>query len=250
VNYSHDLSRADDELSRDLSRRDEPEGPYEVPPLWNAGHVAHRLIHAFDVLMATTGRIAPSAYGGGWPTALREFSDLIDEQAMKAARDAFAENLRRPTAEEISMSDEALAWPMTYASHEPMACDAVLLWAMCKAGGFSIAGVLRERNVKAKAMAARMATAELQRAKAPLLDEARALLARAQDLKARGESDPEIGRQGQEIKDQIQAIRAPLILPWQALPEKILSRTSLDRYLPAGLSYLAEQLHRAHVPVR
>ncbi len=35
-----------------------------------------------------------------------------------------------------------------------------------------------------------------------------------------------------------------------AMPEKTLSRSSLDRYLPAGLAYLTEQLDRAQVLVR
>jgi len=225
-------------------------GSYEIPPFWTSEHVAHRLIHAFDVLMATSGRIAPSSYGRGWPTALREFSDLIDEQSMNAAREAYAENLRRPTAEEISMSDEALAWPLKYAAHEPMACDAVLLWAMCKAGGFSIARLLRERSAKAKAMAERMAAAEYQRAKASLLDEGRSLLARAHELQARGEADPEIARRAIQVRNELAALKPPVALPWQVMPEKILSRSSLDRYLPAGLAYLAEQLHRARVRVR
>jgi hypothetical protein len=256
-------------VSRDLSRGDAPEDPYEVPPFWTPEHVAHRLIHAFDVLMATTGRIAPSSYGGGWPTALREFSDLIDEQSMNAAREAYAENLRRPTAEEISMSDEALAWPLQYAAHEPMACDAVLLWSMCKAGGFSIARLLRERTVKAKTMAERMAAAEWERVRKPIerarkqviVDAGKWRDAQALEggLNAMGEADK--AQAWADLTAQMMAtIRTghealvipmkPTVLPWQAMPEKILSRSSLDRYLPAGLAYLAEQLHRAQVLVR
>lgn len=246
--------------------------PYEAPPFWTPEHVAHRLIHAFDVLMATTGRIAPSSYGGGWPTALREFSDLIDEQSMNAAREAYAENLRRPTAEEISMSDEALAWPLKYAAHEPMACDAVLLWSLCKAGSFSIAALLRERTVKAKAMAMRMAAAEwekmrpiwepISRQRKQVIIEAgqwRQAQAVALGLNAMREADKEQTWADLTAQMRVRISKGldahpmpmkPVVLPWQAMPEKVLSRTTLDRYLPAGLAYLAEQLHRARIPVR
>jgi hypothetical protein len=200
---------------------------------------------------------------------LREFSDLIDEQSMNAAREAFAENLRRPTAEEVSMSDEALAWPLKYAAHEPMACDAVLLWAMCKAGGFSIARMLRERTIKAKAMAERMAAGEWERLKQDYSRARKQIIVEggkwrdteARDLKlhAMGEAEKAqawadlTAQMMARIDDELAALKPPMkptVLPWQAMPEKILSRSSLDRYLPAGLAYLAEQLHRAHVPVR
>lgn len=148
------------------------------------------------------------------------------------------------------MSDEALAWPMTYASEHPKGCDAVLIWAMCKAGGFSIARILRERTIKAKAMAERMAAAEFQRAKAPLLEEARVLLSQAGELAAQGESDPEIGQRALEVQGKLLALRPPLIQPVEAMPEKNLSRSTLDRYRTACLDYLAEQLDRAHVTVR
>jgi hypothetical protein len=222
--------------------------------------------------MATTGRIAPSSYGGSWPTALREFSDLIDEQSMNAAREAFAENLRRPTAEEISMSDEALAWPLKYAAHEPMACDAVLLWAMCKAGGFSIARMLRERTLKAKTMAERMAAAEWEKMlpavreierkrKQVIVDAGRWRDEQAKELQLNAMGEADKAQAWEELSalmrhriadglSQHPIPMKPVVLPWQAMPEKILSRSSLDRYLPAGLAFLAGQLHEGRVPIR
>lgn len=194
--------------------------------------------------------VGPKAHANAWPAALKEFSDLLHEEAIKSARDAYAAGFRRPTAEDISMSDEALAWPLRYAAHEPMACDAVLLWALCKAGGFSIAALLRERTVKAKAKAERMAEEEMHMAKKPLLKEAAELLVRARSSDPGMSGDPAIAVRAAEVRASLKAIRKPIVLPWQVMPEKVLSRTTLDRYLPAGLAYLAEQLHEARVPVR
>jgi hypothetical protein len=230
--------------------------------------VAHRLIHAFDVLLTMAGRVGPKEYGTAWPVALKEFSDLVEDE-IKSARDAYAAGIRRPTAEEISMSDEALAWPLKYAAHEPMACDAVLLWAMCKAGGFSIARIVKERTVKAKAMAERMAAAEWERTGKPIEQARKRAIVEAGrwrdeqaeqlQLNIMGEDDKAqawadlTAQMRTRIDQELEGLKIPMkptVLPWQAMPEKILSRSSLDRYLPAGLSYLAEQLHRAHVPVR
>jgi len=261
--------RSDSELSPS------PDGyvpPYEVPSYWTPEHVAHRLIQAFDVLLAMSSRVGPRAYANAWPAALKEFSDLLDEDAIKSARDAYAAGFRRPTAEEISMSDEALAWPLKYAAHEPMACDAVLLWSMCKAGGFSIAALLRERTVKAKAIAERMMVEEWEKMrptwepisrerKRVIIEAGRWRQAQADELGLNAMREAAKAQAWADLTAQMHArIRQghkgltiptkPVVLPWQALPEKVLSRTTLDRYLPAGLSYLAEQLHEARVPVR
>jgi len=252
---------SDIQLSTEGHPAYEASGPYEVPPFWTPEHVAHRLIHAFEVLLAVGGGVGPRSCGATWPVAIREFADLLEDDR-DAARDSFVAALNRPTASEIDQSDEALAWPLRYMADEPMAADAVLLWSFCKAGGFSITAALRARTERAKRMAARMQEEENQRIqrerKLAIVEAGRWRDEKAKEMGLASMPEPERHERWQELTEGMRSriaadherLKPVVFLPWQAVPEKILSRTSLDRYLPAGLAFLAEQLHDARVPVR
>jgi hypothetical protein len=73
--------------------------PYRIPEQWTVEHVARRYVEAFEVLLAMAGRVGPRSHANGWPAMLQEVSDLIDEDTMKNAREAFAEVRARPSAE-------------------------------------------------------------------------------------------------------------------------------------------------------
>ncbi len=70
-------------------------GP-ELPAGWTPEHVGARMIEGFESLLALSGRVGPKQYGGSWPAVLHEFADLVDEDAMKHAREAFVRDRRRP----------------------------------------------------------------------------------------------------------------------------------------------------------
>ena len=122
----------------------------EPPTEWTPEHVARRMVEGCRTLLATGSRVGPRGHANGWPAMLQEFADLVDEDATKHAREAFARTWRRPSAEEIARSDEALSWPLRYGADELLLCDAVLVWSFCKAADRSIAAFLRTRVADAK----------------------------------------------------------------------------------------------------
>ena len=172
--------------------------PAEVPPRWDAGHVAFRLVRAYEVLHAMPAHIGPQRIGSAWPAILREFSDYAEESVrLSRARELTAEARMRWPADEIAKADEALGWPLRYLSDQPRRADALTLWALAKARRRSLRRMLRERAARASRLA-----------------------------------------------------HARRIAPHQAEPHRILSDSTLRRYLPAALELLASRLAKAGVPIR
>jgi hypothetical protein len=137
---------------------------------------------------------------------------------------------------------------------EPMKADALLVWASCKATGRSIAKALRYRFIRAKAAAEVMQAAENDRRAVLRREAARQAAAWANERLAET-SDPErcaAIKHNARIRFEREAAELlPMrIWPHEAMPGRILSRASLDRYLPAALESLAERLAAARVPVR
>ncbi|KLK91408.1 hypothetical protein AA309_20115 [Microvirga vignae] len=220
--------------------------PEEVPSTWDAGHVAFRLTRAFEVMRDLPGGTGPLSGGGAtWPAMLLEYAGEVDED--------YVPRPRWP-ASVISMADEALAWPIVHLTDEPMRADAVLVWAFCKATKRSIAKSLRGRVARARAIASRMQDGENGRR-----SELRAALARQVAAWANerlvGVTDPErvaaIKHNAHiRFEREIADLHPVQIAPHQAMPSRILSRASLDRYLPSALEMLADRLAAARVPVR
>lgn len=234
----------------------------EPPLTWTPEHVAARMVAGFETLLALGVRVGPRQHANGWPLMLQEFSDLVDEDAMAHAREVFARSRRRPSADDISMMDEALAWPIRFSADQPMSSDAVLVWSFCKAADVSIAGTLRARVARAKAIAA-VQEAEENKRRARCLDvERAAIFSWAQRLA--GERDiasrPELARTeglarikaaALARRDEAAERLGPVtVYPHEAMPEKVLSRASLDRHLPRALRLLSERLTDALVTVR
>jgi hypothetical protein len=236
--------------------------PAEPPSTWTAEHVAARMVAAFETLLALGVSVGPRQHANGWPAMLQEFSDLVDEEAMANARQAFAKARRRPSADDISMMDEALAWPIRYARDAPMLCDAILLWAFCKASGASIAGALRARVARAKAIAEVQEAAENERRKDELEHVRADILRWAQRLAEERRLSERTGEDRIEGVARIKAaalarqdeaaerLRPISVLPHDAMPEKVLSRATLDRMLPRATTLIAGRLEAARVPVR
>lgn len=171
--------------------------PDEVPTRWDAGHVAHRMVKAFEVLQTMPGRIGPKFGSGSWPVILREFSDYLEE-SVRMQRAGEVNMIRhRYTANEVTLADEALCWPLLYLADYPRRADALLLWAMARARRRSLRRILRQRSERTRRIAA------LRRVK-----------------------------------------------PSDISPTRILSDTSLRRYLPAALETVAVRLVAARVRIR
>lgn len=230
---------------------------YVVPLDWNAGHVAYRMINAFQVLRSLPGRVGPQMYGSSWPVMLQEFEDLVDEQAMANARLEFMKSRPRWSADEIERADEALAWPVRYLADYPMRADALGVWAMGKAAGLSVSRLLRGRAQRAAQAAQRAQDkenarrAELRRSLASdTVAWANAELAQATDDIERRAIRHEAAIRYNRLVLTTPNLHDVVIRPSEVLAHKVLSRASLDRYLPAALNTLAQRLTEADVPVR
>jgi hypothetical protein len=259
--FTDGLSRRDAE---DVTREDDRLGlpPDELPTEWTVPHVAYRMVEAFRTLRKMPSRIGPRSGGNAWPAMLQEFADLIDEDAMANARAAFVHDRHRPKAAEIARMEEALAWPMRFGAGEPLMCDAVVVWSFCKASHCSIASFLRDRRDWAKRLADNMTIAENNRRQAELRRESGEILAWAERMaEERGlrgrtgdgyaEGRARLLAAAQARHAEAKAKHGPVtIAPHEAIANKVLSRTSLDRYLRAGLFLLRERLDENSVLIR
>lgn len=261
-------------LVDDLQTRVDALGEGDIPSEWTPEHVGVRLIEAYEVMSRSGGRIGPSRYGNGWPAMVHEFADMVDAQARQLAEKE-AQQLRssRPTSDEISRMNEALAWPMSYLDGKALAADSLMLWTYATATGRDMAGMLHHRKKRATALAAEM----MRRANAParivdgeitdtrdpaVLARNALRLATAREIahgcnialaKASKTTHAEIRRQAQA------AFRArcrdrgclPLnVKPIEAMPGRALARTTLDRYRKAAMALVATGLRRDGVMVR
>jgi hypothetical protein len=170
----------------------------ELPPrTWDAGWVAARMVKAFEVLQTMPGRIGPPAYGSCWPAILREFSDFLEESVRMQRAGEVTRIHRRYSAAEMALADEALCWPIEHLRKAPLRADALQLWAMSQARRRSLRRLLRQRSLKARALAAKHR-----------------------------------------------------VRPSDIAPGRILSDTSLRRYLGPALEQVARSLAAAKVPIR
>lgn len=63
---------------------DQVPAPEFVPPTWDGPHVGKRLIEALETLQRLPMRNGPRAFGNGWPSYQREWSDLLAQQEAEA----------------------------------------------------------------------------------------------------------------------------------------------------------------------
>lgn len=227
---------------------------YIVPTDWNPGHVAYRLIKAFEVLRSLPGAIGPQFNSNSWPIMLQEFAEFGDEEAKMWARDAFAANVRpRFTSEDIARSAEALGWCMVHLGDHPQRADAAQVWAFCKATGYSINKFLRERAKRA-AVTARLAT---QRENALREKKRRAIMADILNGVNRAMAHVPVHLHVDlrnaaivEFRDRAAGLEPVLIAAHEVCPGRILTRTTLDRHLQPALQALSNRLTATRTPCR
>lgn len=103
---------------------DDPLKPYETPLSWTPDHVMTRMVWAFETLDRVRAKVGPTGYGSGWPRYVHEWSDLLaQEEPVPGETVSQGEERRRgerrpitlpPSSHEVSLMDEALAWPARY----------------------------------------------------------------------------------------------------------------------------------------
>jgi hypothetical protein len=135
----------------------------ERPTIWTPEHVQARMVEAFDVLMRSGVTTGPSQKSGFWPPVVHEFSDMVDQQARTEAEARSRRVRHRPTSDEASRMEEALAWPMRYLDHDPLQADALTLWCLCNARDRQFYPILHKRKVEATKKADRMTAGSVRR---------------------------------------------------------------------------------------
>lgn len=217
------------------------------PLAWSPRHVETRLVEAFEILFKIGSTPGPKAFGSNWPGILREFAELVDAQAYAEHQKQENRIRLRPTVDQISRMEEALRWPAQYLTSFELAADALNLWAACKATDRSIAAVLRTRNQQAAVVAGRMErgqNAALAKARA---SQANDVASWANRRLADGPCDPERAARIKasahiRFERAVKDLRPVMVKPSEAMPGKVLSRTSLDRYRYAGSAMISERL--------
>lgn len=122
---------------------DDPLKPYEPPAQWTAAHVMVRLVHAFETLFRLRVRIGPAGYGSGWPQYVYTGADLnaqeesADEDAKHRNKYATTDVHLPPSAHDVTLMDEALAWPVRFLGHRRHNRVLIVGWAMRRARGGS-----------------------------------------------------------------------------------------------------------------
>lgn len=254
----------------DLRQRIAAIGEGDIPTQWTPEHVGARLIEGFRIIQRE-GRVGPRTNANGWPEYLKEFSDLTD----LIEDEQLAERRKRPSAEEVSRMSEALRWPMDHLDGKSLAADAVMFWAYASATNRDMAAMLHQRKKRATAMAGRAMM--LANAPAHYNPETGELMdTRSADVLARNalrfqiaqqvtkDCNSLLARSPQALHGEIklQAIATlrgrcrsegclPIVVkPIEAMPGKVMTRTTLDKYRKIGMELIAKRLRRHGIPVR
>lgn len=245
----------------DIKARAEVVTDTGIPASWTPEHVQSRLVEAFDILARSGTRVGPRQHANGWPAMVHEFADLVDAQARALAeKEKQQERSARPTADELSRMNEALAWPLHHLEGKPLQADALMLWAYATALGRDMAAMLHQRKKKATALAAEIArrhnAAPHQDDKGVVKDTRDPVVLEAYERRR------QIAREVSATvpaADALAELRArcrdagclPLVVkPHEAMPGRCLSRTNLDRQRKVAAAAVAVGLRRQGVAVR
>ena len=130
-----------------------------LPAIWTHDHVLERIGLGLKALVLSSGRPGPKTYGSSWPSTFREPPPLAElEQWLELRREfeaAMHARNERPSAEDITLADEALSWPARYLAESPLQLDAIWLTARCVGLGSKLETILRARRKVADVMVER-----------------------------------------------------------------------------------------------
>ena len=249
----------DDLNSRvDSYRGSTDDGP---PQSWTPEYIQERLLRAFDVLKRMPGRVGPSSTSHAWPAMIREFHELVDRQTREQMEKDAAEVIRkkgeRPSATEIQLADEALAWCARYLANDPCLADALQLWAFATARDLNMAKILRRRCIIVDAIRDRRQKdhdAEVERQRAAVIAEATQWANERLAEPVDGERFARI-RANATIRAERELKRLGIqkrikIRRQDVMPGKTFNDGSLRNWRIEGAKILAEKLNRDRVVVR
>jgi len=222
---------------------------------WTPKRVRERMVEAFDVLRRIPVRIGPQAFGSNWPQVLQEFADLIDKQAWwQRQSEAERGGWRRPTIDEISRMEEAIGWPGEHVE-AAIQRDALNVWAMADAWSLNLAGIMRARAKAAADLARVMERDENARRRAARAQEAARVAAWGNARLDRSDGSAEARERIRanamiRLSREVEDLRPVLVKPSQAMPDKVLSRTSMDRHGYRAMMAIAVGLEAKGARVR
>lgn len=228
-----------------------------IPNAWTPAHVMARLVDAYDVLRRSAIVVGPANARGFWPTIIHDVADQFDAQTWaQRDKDLAAESERRgarPTSLECSRMDHAIGWAARYLSDSPVFADAIGLWASSKALGFSVEKVIATRRKMAAPIRDRMQEQEnaskalaFRQAEANIIGWHRRKVAFVTDR----DQIAQWATKAHIRRAEAFAIAIPARISLsQAMPGKVMSRTSLDAYRKQAASIIAEGLNRDGVQV-
>lgn len=229
----------------------------ELPLVWTPEHVQERLIEAFETLRGAVGRVSPATYKSNWPAMLREFSDLVDGDAMKNERDKFYAGRGRPSAHQIALMEEALSWPLEHLRGppaSPMEADALLLYCAARADDQAVAAALRKRVKRAKAMipgVVRSRKTQIRKIAREVTEWANKRLAALSPAQAYRKAYIKANAQIRFQRELKAAGGLSLKMkPKDVMPGRVMSRTWLDVNRKLAAARIAQALNDGEVEVR
>jgi hypothetical protein len=258
----------------DLNARSHALGEADIPVSWTPEHVQGRLVEAFEILSRSGIRVGPGRVGNGWPAMVHEFADLVDAQARAIAeRERQQQRAARPTADELSRMNEALAWPMAFLDGKPLQSDALMLWAYATALDRDMAAMLHQRKKRAMKMAdeamrrhnaaPHVVDGEVKDTRDPLVLQAYArrveiarevaAITNVALAKADRTTHGSIRAQAQaafKARCRQEGCLPLSLQPHEAMPGRCLSRTNLDRQRKIAAAAVAAKLERSAVVIR
>ncbi|RWC91674.1 MAG: hypothetical protein EOS72_03190 [Mesorhizobium sp.] len=139
---------------------------------WTPTLVKNAMVHAFEVLLDTTGQVGPDWFKNNWPEYKVEFADEVGQHQEGTARTVTRVRVQR-TAREISQMETVLIghrgmsnWGR-YVEGQPAARRALVTWCFweirgrhteveCERRGWAYSTFRRRRDNAAKAIATRL----------------------------------------------------------------------------------------------
>ncbi|RWM29433.1 hypothetical protein [Mesorhizobium sp.] len=136
---------------------------------WTPTLVKNAMVHAFEVLLDTTGQVGPDWFKNNWPEYRVEFSDEVGQHNQGTAKTVTRVRMQR-TAREISQMEKVLIghrglpnWGR-YVESEPAARRALVTWCFweirgrhteveCQRRGWAYSTFRRRRDSAARLIA-------------------------------------------------------------------------------------------------
>jgi hypothetical protein len=149
------LFRGDGSVADGWHPLDGVAAPEWIPTQWDGAHCGVRLIQAFKTLWRVPTANGPRFHSGVWPASPMAWIDIVDvERSWRLNPDGddlheavadFSRKRPKPSAEDISRMEAAIAWPARYLASRPHMMTVVQRVAM-----------LRLRDLESDAIARRL----------------------------------------------------------------------------------------------